>query len=265
VRRRTKEMETLAVEVPARSSPTEVLRVLRAMWPVTIEEPLIRFGSGGDGGYLLTKEATEITGLFSPGVGDEAGFEEFFVGRGIDCFLADGSVEQPPFSSPRIHFLKKHLGDGADNFSISINSWIDSSVDKQQQDLGLQMDIEGAEYHVLTNLSASDLMRFRFLVIEFHDLHKLVNRSFRENLERILGAIAVGHEVVHAHANNATPAVRYRNLAIPPTLELVAIRSDIITVTGHHARLPHPLDRKNLRHRRDWVFKVPMSPAKDMV
>jgi hypothetical protein len=43
-------------------------------------------------------------------------------------------------------------------------------------DLILQMDIEGAEWHVLLNVSRDTLRRFRIIVIELHDLERLMDK-----------------------------------------------------------------------------------------
>jgi hypothetical protein len=216
----------------------------------------LRFGSDSDGGYLLTEDASRVSALFSPGVGLEAGFEEIFARRGIDCFLADASVDGPPLTHDRIHFLKKYLGEKNNDSTIRLDSWIDECVGPARTELGMQMDIEGAEYAVLGGLSEENLPRFRFLIIEFHDLNKLVNHEFLTSLDGIIDVLSKTHLIVHTHANNATPPIKWENLTIFPTLEIVALRKDIVSGTEKPAEIPNSLDRKNLAHRRDWAFKV---------
>lgn len=255
-RRRFAATRSFAMKSLRLSTLEEIRNVASRFLPSQIYEPLIRIGSDSDGGYLLTQEASQISALFSPGVGLEAGFEEFFARKGIDCFLADASVMGPPMAHEKIHFLRKHLGMQDDDLTISLSSWISGCVGPTQTELGLQMDIEGGEYEVLSGFDRKNLSRFRFLVIEFHELNKLVDHGFLSCVDKILDEVLASHLIVHTHANNATPPIRWSLLRIFPTLEIVAIRSDLVSPTGKIANLPNPLDRKNLGHRRDWPFRA---------
>lgn len=62
---------------------------------------------------------------------------------------------------------------------MKMSTWI-SKYDHSNNDLMLQMDIEGSEYEVLLDLDDDLLRRFRIMVIEFHDLDELFNKfSFK--------------------------------------------------------------------------------------
>src|SRR3954463_7181162 len=67
--------------------------LLEAARPWQTEHPLIRVGGAGDGGYLLPDDLDGIAACFSPGVSNQATFEEDLLARGIPCFQADASVE----------------------------------------------------------------------------------------------------------------------------------------------------------------------------
>ncbi|MFA6141544.1 MAG: FkbM family methyltransferase, partial [Hyphomicrobium sp.] len=100
-------------------------------------------------------------------------------------------------------------------------------------DLILQMDIEGAEYRVLTSLSDSLLRRFRIIVIEFHELDQMFSRfghlTMRGTFDRLLDT----HAVVHIHPNNNTPAVERHGLSVPPLMEFTFYRRDSFERADH--------------------------------
>lgn len=136
------------------------------------DETLVRVGPVGDGGYLVPKNALKnITTLFSPGVADESGFEMDCANRGMDVYLADGSVDAPSVDHPLFHFTRRHLtGDGestADGMFMTLEDWMNASLPKgdKSSDLMLQMDIEGHEYDVLMAAPDELLTRFKIIVV----------------------------------------------------------------------------------------------------
>jgi FkbM family methyltransferase len=86
--------------------------------------------------------------------------------HGIECFLADYSVDKPAIDNSLFNFTKKYLGNKNDYQTIRLESWIKDN--KSDDEMLLQMDIEGAEYQVILDTPSETLRRFRILVIEFH-------------------------------------------------------------------------------------------------
>ena len=68
---------------------------------------LIRVGSNGDGGYLVPNILKQISYCFSPGVGGIVHFENDLQKRGIKCFLADCTVQDPSNKIEKYDFIKK--------------------------------------------------------------------------------------------------------------------------------------------------------------
>src|SRR5580692_6161639 len=73
-----------------------VRRLIGRLRPVLTDKKLIRVGGDEDGGYLVPDDIDGIVACFSPGVGPVAAFEGALASRGINCYLADGSVAAPP-------------------------------------------------------------------------------------------------------------------------------------------------------------------------
>src|SRR6185312_7257908 len=145
----------------AKMTPNDEVRAfLRRLYPVSTGHELVRLGCAGDGGYLVPDDIEGIVACFSPGVDDRATFEEALVARGIRCHLADASVERSPLADARCTFLKKNVGVVNNDDCITLNRWI-AEMEPGDDDLLLQMDIEGNEWPVLLNLSDDNLARFR--------------------------------------------------------------------------------------------------------
>jgi hypothetical protein len=101
-----------------------------------------------DGGYLVPNDLQGISACFSPGVSKEASFELAFANKGIQCYLADYSVNGPPFENQHFDFEKKYLGPENNQVFMTLERWVN-----EKQPIGaefiLQMDIEGAEFMML--------------------------------------------------------------------------------------------------------------------
>jgi hypothetical protein len=242
----------VGLSVALRTERTAVQQLITKLHPVTTEHPLIRMGSG-DGGYLIPDDLEGIAACFSPGVDNRATFESSVVDCGILCFLADASVEAAPIHGNMVHFTKKFLGVVNDETTITLDDWVDTHK-PGSDDLMLQMDIEGAEWPVLLNVSSGTLRRFRIIVIEFHDLERLMDKHgfvvIRLTFERLLEHFYV----VHNHPNNYGRNVRCGSLVIPRVLEMTFIRKDRASSTRFTKTFPHPLDFKNDTRRPDTLL-----------
>ena len=207
-------------------------------------------GESGDGGYLLPDDLEGIQYCLSPGVAETATFESNLERLGIKCFLADLSIESPPKNDPPFHFTRKFIGSRNTKEYMTLESWIDI-LDDKDSDLILQMDIEGAEYESLLAVSDETLARFRILVIEFHEMGSLIDKSFFRFTNPMFVKILENFNVVHIHPNNSSNVVRYGSIEIPETLEITFLRKDRSKTLGFVRELPHPLDCTNAPQRPD--------------
>jgi len=229
---------------PSRKSPeAELGKCLQAMRPLVPPVPLIRLGPEGDGGYLVPDDLAGIKECFSPGVSGISGFEEDCASRGMDVFLADASVDGPPVQHSRFHFTPRYIGAFSGDQFLSLDDWVSSTAVPTGNDLLLQMDIEGYEYESLLALSMDLQRRFRIVVVEFHNLHYLLDSAFFRIASRAFDKLLVTHACVHIHPNNVRPPVRLGRHAIPPMLEMTFLRRDRMGPIAFATEFPHPLDR----------------------
>ncbi|RMH40947.1 MAG: hypothetical protein D6688_12275 [Alphaproteobacteria bacterium] len=219
--------------------------------PVETEHPLVRIGGAEDGGYLVPDDLEGVVACYSPGVADKADFELEMAARGIPSFMADRSVEGPPVAHPMFHFEKKFLGSRVDDGTVTLDDWVGRTA-PATGDLVLQMDIEGAEYDVLSTVSPEVLKRFRIIVVEFHRLYGLVRRKEHPRIRATFERLSKDFAVVHIHPNNAVPVHRFGRHEIPPLLEMTFLRRDRISEMRPATRFPHPLDRPNVADMPDF-------------
>ena len=154
-----------------------------------------------------------------------------------------------------VHFTKKFLGVTNNETTITLDDWVD--VNKPgNDDLILQMDIEGAEWAVLLNVSRKTLRRFRIVVLELHDLERLMDKHAFVIIKAVFERLLEDFYIVHNHPNNYGRVVRCGALVIPRALEMTLIRKDRVKSTSFAREFPHPLDAKNDAKWRD----IPLPP-----
>lgn len=233
--------------------PSLKQKALDCMAPKPCPMPLIRLGGDRDGAYLIPDDTQGIKACFSPGVNNSKDFEDDLVTRhGIRCHMCDFTSNPEKLRTPIIEGMqtleKKWLDiDGADN-SISLKDWVTEHAPDPNDDLMLQIDIEGAEYRNLLNSSDILLARFRIIVLELHGL-----KAFRRDdllareVAPLLEKLDRNHICVHAHPNNCCGEFldQETGLNIPSVIELTFLRRD--RFRGDPAQyiqpqLPHPLD-----------------------
>lgn len=222
-----------------------------------ISQELIRIGSSEDGGYLLPPILNSDFVCFSPGVAYNADFEsDLSKLYNIKSFMADGSVDGPPFKDPNFSFIPKFLSSTSSGNTITLKDWISESECSGDTPKILQMDIEGGEYGVLCFEEAKTLSKFKIMIIEFHDLHKLFERNFLQMFSSIFDKIYENFYICHAHPNNCCGIASLNGKSTPRVMEITFIRKDckLSSPSGNKIQLPHDLDSKNVSYNKDIIM-----------
>ena len=222
------------------SDMDEIRRLLKSLTPVAIEQPLVRVGGQNDGGYLLPDDLEEVTAAVSPGVSTEVSFDLAMADLGIDVLMADASVDGPPVKNAHFHFQSKFVDVFENGSNLRLDTLCESVVVDSDGDRILQMDIEGAEYRVLLDLSDETLRSFRIMVIEFHQLDQMFAKFPLQIIQATFLKLLRYHHVVHIHPNNvARPTIR-GDIAIPPVMEFTFYRRDrAVLLSDQKREFPH--------------------------
>jgi hypothetical protein len=226
--------------------------VVSALVPKPSPFSLKRIGGKRDGAYLVPDDLEGIVACFSPGVNNFKYFEDELTYQfGIRCHMCDFSSDVEKFSTPMIEgmqtFKKLWLDVDGRKDSISLERWVQELEPNPNQDLLLQMDIEGAEYRNLLGCPETILRRFRVIVLELHGLAVAKNpKKFQGELGTLLRILDEHFLCVHAHPNNCCGDFILPGLAmnLPNVIEVSFLRRD--RFEGREAifppSLPHPLD-----------------------
>jgi hypothetical protein len=233
------------------TSRLELDNFLSLIRPIRTEFELIRVGGMSDGGYLVPDILDSIDCAISPGVASTATFELDLVNRGIPCFLADYSVDEPPFTNLQIDFEKKYIGTEDTEMFMTLDSWLNKK-NIESYNLLLQMDIEGAEWQVLESVSRDTLNKFRILVIEFHSLHHIFLQFSYERILNLFEKLMADFFVVHFHPNNNDGLCSQFGINIPPTVEITFLRKDLANHVEAAITLTNSLDVQNS----NWKPKI---------
>ena len=230
------------------SKPTreDLLTLISQFQPVETDKELIRIGGESDGGYLVPNDLKGIEACFSPGVGGKSRFELECADMGMKIYMADASVDGPALSDKRFNFQKKFIGGHKKVNFITLENWIKSVGVHVEEDLLLQMDIEGFEYDVLNSTSIEVLKRFRVIIIEFHLLDNLGMPWYYHRSKKVFEKLLVNHSCVHIHPNNSCGITRIHGVEVPGIAEFTFLRNDRIKEKRKVKSLPHPLDRDSV-------------------
>lgn len=224
----------------SRIGPISPIRsLLDSLRPVSTGNRLVRVGTAGDGGYVLPDVLTDLGGVVSLGVGNDASFEEYFFHQGVPTISVDGSIESMPQGAEHLPFLNAWIRDHPQRVDeISLNQVL-SRLPESHKDKVLKIDIEGAEWSVFQAMCDSTLRSFRIMAVEFHgfDRRMLMGNilpEYGDTLRRILQDFAP----VYIHSNNCcrglalgeswTGVFRGR-LQIPDAVEVTFLRRDFVT------------------------------------
>jgi hypothetical protein len=255
-------MGLLRASLSVGSLRSEVLDALRLIHPKPSPVALRRIGGGGDGSYLSPDDFEGIEACFSPGVSGSADFELDLAERGIPSYLADYSVNGAPASNALFDFEKLFIATyNEPGRFIRIDDWIDKKA-PGDGDLLLQMDIEGAEWPILADLSPAYLARFRIVILELHGLDILLTNPLGlEVFKSVFKKLNNLFSVVHIHANNCGGELSYQGVRIPRVIEVTLIRNDRYgkSESLFESVIPNPMDVPNvpsmreLKFTRDWL------------
>lgn len=246
-------LNTFSIKVGARYSislgPTnqEMLSFFEKFTPFDNGHVLIRIGSENDGGYLVPDDLAGISSCYSPGVGNSWDFEKQLAkGYSIFSYMLDHTVPEPSGLTSMQKFVSMKLGPFSDSKQFSLKDWMEQDQEFGiENDLMLQMDIEGHEWLCLLATPTSILKQFRVIVIEFHTLPSasnpwILNQVYNPVLNRLLDQF----DVVHVHPNNyGGGTFRYLGMEFPDAVEVTFHRKDRAKNSLKLKSLPHPLDR----------------------
>ena len=238
-------------DVRALPEYARVASVVKLLQTCRVEgTPLVRVGGKIDGGYVMLDSLAPptVTAAYSLGVGHDVSWDVDVAGRGIDLFMYDHTVKQLPVPVPRARFVRTGIrGRQPVAGQKTIGEVLADNGHLGRRDLVLKMDIEGAEWPVLDEVSSETLSCFAQIAVEFHGMGQALMPEGHAWISAALGKLAKTHQPVHVHGNCNVVPVWIGGLVLPPVLEVTYVRR-----ADHAGRFvprdevfPTELDRSN--------------------
>jgi hypothetical protein len=251
-------------------SPTDnnvnIVYLLKLLEPKNITGgKKVRIGGRRDGGYVMLepKEYPDNSGIaYSFGVSDYSPWDLQMAERGYHVYQYDGTIEKAPDEHPLLEFNRYNIsGSDVPGPNEKTVGQIIREHNHKNENIILQMDIEGAEWDVLGQIAEEDILCFEQIIVEFHYL-VIRGASFAKQV-RVLERLNQTHQVIHIHGNNHSCAIPVvlaneynsfsRDLCFFPTaLEVSYVRKiDPVTkkavfhFTPSFERYPYFLDMPN--------------------
>ena len=234
------------------TSKQEIKNLIKKMKPIAIDKKLIRIGDNNDGGYILPDDFDRIKHCFSAGVGNLIKFEEdLFKRNKIKSFLCDYNNLSYLTKKNYFNFTKKKISCFNDINNISLNKWINNRISLKDEFI-LKIDIEGSEFDSLLNISDDILKKVRILVVEFHSLRDLRNKSFYRIFDNVISRLLHFFYIVHLHPNNAGKIIEINNYEFPDLLEITFYKKNRVSKKRKFKNsYPLDIDQKNIKEKKD--------------
>lgn len=215
---------------------------------------LDRLGKAYDGGYVLADDFTEDMHVYSFGIANDVSFEMELAKRGLQIYLHDHTIHQLPEEHENFCFRKLGIShmDESQNQKLSLQTLLAMNHDMENNQLILKMDVEGAEWDFLAEVSEQVLSRFRQITFE---LHRLTDIS---QSERILGGLEKlnrTHQLVWIHANNFGHIERAgENLEIPAYVEATYLNRALYHTHKGSCCFPLPVDMPDCPYIEEYIL-----------
>lgn len=190
----------------------------------------IRIGRMGDGGYIMIDNFSKGGAVaYSFGISTEVSWDADMAKRGYDVFMYDMTIDKLPYENEKFHFFKEGIGGVKDETKLldTLDNFIARNGHKNNSDMILKMDVEGAEWNFLETVSSETLNKFDQIVFEFHDLTVPKTSAEMERTINLIDKINATHTLVHLHGNNYRQFINVEDIGvIPDVLELSYLRTE---------------------------------------
>lgn len=237
----------------------DIQEFYKLLSPIEIKNyKLKRFGNlDGDGGYILPNNFDQIDYLFSLGVGKEFSFEKNMKDLGINCFLADWSIDDIGFEKLGLDFKKKFIKAYNSEISSTFEMWKKSCLNSAKNgEYIIQIDIEGDEYQVLLSISDETFFKTKYLIIEYHFLTRIFDVKLGNLIMSALKRVSENFYPIHLNVNNTSSILKYKNFNIPHCLEVSYINKKYVKEYDFLKDSNSHLNRSNTRNSHK-ILKVP--------
>lgn len=205
----------------------------------------IRAGRHYDGGYVMLNDFSGKKTAYSFGICDDVSWDSFFAKKqGIKVYMYDHTIQKLP--SYNKNFIWKKTGickEGCERKDLkTLKELLKSNGHSSERNMLLKMDVEGAEWDVLSTIDAGILNQFDQIVME---LHGLLDFNKSEKILKSLINLNKNHQLVHVHGSNGSFSIPFQDRNIPNVLEVTYVNRNGRKFEKSGRFFPTHLDEKN--------------------
>jgi hypothetical protein len=224
-----KRIANLEMHVPMLTNQTieRIQHLSRLLQPIHVDLNLVRVGINGDGGYVISTPKRESL-VLSLGVGNEISADiQLIEVYGSEIYAFDPFVPRPNVKYTQFNFFQigcRNDFRNKENLEFKTLEEILKMLPRIP-DLAF-IDIEGDEWKIGQKISL--LSSVSQIVIEFHNLQRLVDNEFYTEVVTLLDTILKSHIPIHVHANNSGPTVPVGGASWPGIMEVTFFKKHLI-------------------------------------
>lgn len=191
-------------------------KIFRPIYP---EFEIKRIGRDNDGGYLIVNNKFNTSVILGYGVNDDASFENQITEHfGIDAYVFDHTIENPPELGPRVKYIKEGISDRDEKDVKSLKYHMNKYLKDDGTYCILKMDVEGAEWKSLKN---ADLSRVSQIILEMHDMDTEADFELIKSINKDFYLISI-------HGNNHSGYGNVKGKKFPQVIECTWVRKEFI-------------------------------------
>ena len=183
---------------------------------IVADKKLKLFGFLKDGAYVLTDDLNKVSIAYSFGVDEEYSFELDLADNGIDIYMYDPTIQGLNFTiykkyfnkdfkhdidyyQKKLHFFKIGITDSQNkrNNMNTLEELMKVNGHLNEANRILKMDVEGAEWNVLKELSYDILKKFKYISFELH-LGEFPKGYYSDVIKKL----SKFHQVIFIRCNN---------------------------------------------------------------
>lgn len=227
---------------------------------------LVRVGVGrSDGGYIMLQDFQDTGIAYSFGISNDVSWDSIMVELDYQVYMYDHTIDALPYEKAGFHYFKEGIAgiDRTDAPLKTLKHFIERNAHKDNKNMILKMDVEGAEWEFLETVDFDTLKQFDQIVFELHDIVR-ANTSGYGKILSLLEKINKTHSVIHVHGNNSGCLLKVGDTIFPDVLEVSYVNNNKYEIIDgdDNIMLPIELDAPNDQGRKDIVLGAWNKPLK---
>lgn len=211
-------------EVVVDSAPyVRAAELLSLLTPMDVQGlDFVRVGNARDGGYVMLDDfgTSGPRIAYSFGINRDVTWDRDMASRAFDVYMYDHTIDALPENNPRFHFHRQGITGAIKAPAMcTLEDLVAKNGHEEHKEMILKLDVEGAEWDVLSHCTPAILSRFSQIVLEIHGLREAVGSEKFYMVRSALRNLAATHQPVHVHGNNYTAAIILPGIVLPTCIE----------------------------------------------